>query len=69
MNFLKFLADKCMQKDRGKTQHKCEECCVELLIGFQANVPFLYPLKTSVNLWFSDVSMGSIKMEHWSDMG
>ena len=22
---------------------------------FQVNVPFLYPLKTSENLWFSDV--------------
>ena len=25
---------------------------------FQANVPFLYPLKTSENLWFSDVFRG-----------
>ena len=29
-----------------------------LLNPFQANVPFLYPLKTSENLWFSDVSRG-----------
>ena len=26
----------------------------------QANVPFLYPLKTSENLWFSDVFRGTM---------
>ena len=29
-----------------------------LINPFQANVPFLYPLKTSENLWFSDVFRG-----------
>ena len=32
---------------------------------FQANVPFLYPLKTSENLTFS----GGIEREHWPEMG
>ena len=36
---------------------------------FQANTPFLYPLKTSENLWFSDVFRGYIRMEHWPEMG
>ena len=26
----------------------------------QANVPFLYPLKTSQNLWFSDIFRGTM---------
>ena len=29
-----------------------------ILKPFQANVPFIYPLKTSENLWFSDVFRG-----------
>ena len=38
---------------------------------FQANVPFLYPLKTSDNLWFSDVFRGGggIEKKHWHEMG
>ena len=35
---------------------------------FHANVPFLYPLKTSENLLFSDASRG-IEMEHWREKG
>ena len=35
---------------------------------FQANVPFLYPMKTSENFWFSDVFVG-IEREHWPEMG
>ena len=36
---------------------------------FQANVPFLYPLKTSDNLWFSDVFRGGIEKNYWHEMG
>ena len=31
---------------------------------FQASAPFLYPLKTSENLWLSDVLLG-IEIEQW----
>ena len=31
--------------------------------SFHANVSFLYPLKTSGNIWFSDV-LGAIETEH-----
>ena len=33
----------------------------EIINPFSTNVPLLYPLKTSVNLWFSDVFRG-----YWS---
>ena len=32
---------------------------------FWSSVPFVYPLKTSENLWFSDVFRG-IGMQHWA---
>ena len=35
---------------------------------FQANVLFLYPLKTLEDLWFSDF-LGGIEMEHWIEIG
>ena len=35
---------------------------------FHFNVLFLYPLKTSENLWFSDVFRG-IETGHWRKMG
>ena len=34
----------------------------------QTIVSFLYPLKTSENLWFSYVFRG-IEMEHWREIG
>ena len=34
---------------------------------FQANAPYLYTLKTSENLYFSEV-IGGIEMEHWREM-
>ena len=34
--------------------------CSSLINRFQGNIPFLYPLKTSENLWF----LGRIKIEH-----
>ena len=30
---------------------------------------FLYPLKTSENLWFSDVIQGGIERDQWHKMG
>ena len=39
---------------------------------FHAIVPFLYPLKTSENLLFSDVFRGGgggIEMGHWREKG
>ena len=39
-----------------------------MLNPFYANVPFLYPLETSEDKRFSDVS-GVIEMEHWREMG
>ena len=35
---------------------------------FKDNVPFFYPLKTSKNLWFSDVFRG-IEVKHWLELG
>ena len=37
------------------------------LTRFKLNVPFQYPLKTSENLWLSDVLM-DIEIEHWLKM-
>ena len=35
---------------------------------FLANLPVLYPLKTSENLWFSGVFRG-MKWDHWPEIG
>ena len=41
---------------------------IDVINPVQSNVSFLYPLKTSENLWFSDVFRGYriIEMEHWA---
>ena len=36
----------------------------KLLNPFQVSAPLLYPLKTSENLWFSDILVG-IEIEQW----
>ena len=41
-----------------KSYSQISETSINFLKSFQANVPFLYPLKTSENLWFSDVCRG-----------
>ena len=45
----------------------CDICDAffELFNTILPNAPFLYPLKTGENIWFSDV-FRSIEMEHWS---
>ena len=38
-----------------------------LINPFQANFPFLYPLKTSENHWF--YISGGTEREHWPEIG
>ena len=40
---------------------------IQSILGM-LHVTFLYSLKTSENLWFSEFS-GSIEMKHWVEMG
>ena len=42
---------------------RLKECCNFEVKPFLANVPILYPLKTTENLWFSGVLGGGYKME------